>query len=372
MTTTLCKNELSNQINEIIVPKLSAYDDEEEEEKSYSAVTPQHQTKKVSKIQIQRSQPVMVSTAPNHMEEHKSYVMTSASSHSHLERGRIKMKTSDFLQHSLEKAFWRLDQHTLDKMIASGHSPHIQQIKITKHNGLLTEKEKKYIDKIAHVNAALSALTPSYDEEDSKQQIASTSVHWKPEYPLHLLQDNKAYKRAHNQRSNSKKQAGLLPLTFSRSLTTNRMNIKSDKGRNKNMRKQIITSTQSTTNLIGQKRTNMCFSGTISPLVSPPHKAQIMNIKHVHQSPESSMYSDTDDLMRNVNRKIEAMMRESGSHSIDTRSTPQEINIAINENAVAMDCIELATDASECDQEQKSNLSKSLLLTGDVDALISI
>eukprot|EP01083_Nonionella_stella_P177771 625814_1 len=88
-----------------------------------------------------------------------------------------------------------------------------------------------------------------------------------------------------------------------------------------------------------------------------------MNIKHVHQSPESSMYSDTDDLMRNVNRKIEAMMRESGSHSIDTRSTPQEINIAINENAVAMDCIELATDAAECDQEQKSNLSKSLLLT---------
>ncbi len=135
-----------------------------------------------------------------------------------------RKRPSDFLKHSLDRAFWRLDQGTLDKMIASGHSPHIQNMKITQiiDDGLLTESEKKYIDnrhKVVHVHKAASyasvaappnALTTKQKHKISAaisqpqplpfqandrnefevQNILASSTKWKPQYPLHLLQND--------------------------------------------------------------------------------------------------------------------------------------------------------------------------------------
>ncbi len=79
------------------------------------------------------------------IDDYKSSTTTSPSLNPIHTESKRRVKSSDFLKHSLDRAFWRLDQNTLDKMMASGNSPHIKKLKITQINDeLLTEKEKQY------------------------------------------------------------------------------------------------------------------------------------------------------------------------------------------------------------------------------------
>ena len=160
------------------------------------------------------------STSPlihHHSARSKPHRLSDSSLHDLKGSAPPNVAPTDFLKHSLDRAFWRLDQETLDRMIAAGKSPHVQSnaVRLTQHNGLMTDRERNRLRRGGRPSDPQSLQT--HDQRGQHQMVTvhrTSSVHPITDYiPSNgqLLRTPQHAEAATLDRNGHRKYGGLFP-----------------------------------------------------------------------------------------------------------------------------------------------------------------